>query len=53
MGFLSYSLGYYRRELQALAGARPSGESVYRARQLLKMLDDLADEGYTELGERL
>lgn len=53
MRFLSYSLGYYRRELQALAGARPSGESVYRARQLLKMLDDLADEGYTELGERL
>lgn len=53
MGFLSYSLAFYERELQKLAAEPPNAAAVYRARQLLKLLDDLADEGYYELNERL
>lgn len=51
MGFLSFSIGFYRDELKKLK-SRPVTESgIYRARQLLRMLDDLADEGYNELGD--
>ena len=53
MGFLSYSLRFYREELQMLAHTPAGPDSVYRARQLLRMLDDLADEGYTGLNEAL
>ena len=53
MGFLSYNLHYYQKELQKLESAPVSQESLYHARQLLRMLDDLTDEGYTELNEQL
>ena len=53
MGFLSYCQDYYRTELQKLESAPPTCGSLYHARQLLQMLDDLADEGYTELNETL
>lgn len=53
MSFISFSLDYYRKELQKLETAVISDETVYRAKQLLKMLDDLIDEGYTELNEKL
>lgn len=53
MSFISFSLDYYRKELQKLETAAISEETVYRAKQLLKMLDDLIDEGYTELNKKL
>lgn len=53
MGFLSFSLNYYSTELEKLESVTASGESVYHARQLLKMLDDLVDEGYAELSDTL
>ena len=53
MGFLSYSLAYFTRELAALETAPASRETVYHARQLLKMLDDLRDEGYLGLNDAL
>lgn len=53
MGFMSYSLHYYEKALQALEGNPPDAQSVYRAKQLLKMLDDLVDEGYTALAEEV
>ena len=53
MGFLSYSLGFYREELQRLAQTPASPDNLYRARQLLQMLDDLTADGYTELNDTL
>lgn len=53
MGFISYSLNYYIDELQKIESISANAETVYRAKQLLKMLDDLLDEGYTELNEAL
>lgn len=53
MGFLSYCLGYYRQELQALEAAPAAEAGIAHARRLLCILDDLAAEGYTALNERL
>ena len=53
MGFLSFSLNYYKDQLQKLESDIVSEETIYHAKQLLKMLDDLIDEGYTELNEKL
>lgn len=53
MGFISFSLDYYKDELQKLESSAASQETIYHAKQLLKMLDDLLDEGYTELNEIL
>ena len=53
MSFLSYSIRFYQQALQALKEGSPTQETVYRAKQLLKLLDDLADEGYTALNEQL
>lgn len=53
MGFISFNLSYYRNELQRLESDIVSPEAIYRAQQLLKILDDLLDEGYTELNETL
>lgn len=50
MGFISFNLAYYRQELDALEAQPATEVSIYRARRLVKMLDDLADEGYTALG---
>lgn len=53
MGFISFSLGYYEKELRQLEQEIVTAETIYKAKQLLKMLDDLLDEGYTELNETL
>ena len=53
MGFLSYCTGYYRRELQRLEASAPTAADICLARRLLRMSDDLANEGYTELNERI
>ena len=53
MGFLSFNMAFYRAELRRLAETPPTVAAMYRARTLLKMLDDLADEGYTTLNEQL
>ena len=53
MGFISFNLEFYKNELQKLKTATVSEETIYRAKQLLKMLDDLLDEGYTELNDKL
>ena len=57
MGFISFSLRYYEKILRQLETEAVTAESVYKAKQLLKvlddLLDDLLDEGYTELSETL
>ncbi len=53
MGFISFNLDFYKKELQKLETANVSEEKIYRAKQLLKMLDDLFDEGYIELNNKL
>lgn len=53
MSFISFSLNYYKGEIQQLEASAVSQETIYHAKQLLKMLDDLLDEGYTELNETL
>ena len=53
MGFLSYNLHFYQNELEKLEAVPSAPDSLYLARQLLRMLDDLTDEGYTELNKQL
>lgn len=53
MGFLTYSLRYYRDALQTLEDMPAAPDRIDHARQLLRMLDDLTDEGYTELNAAL
>lgn len=53
MGFLSFHLNYYEKELQRLECDDVNDTSIYHARQLLKILDDLLDEGYTALNDAL
>ncbi len=53
MGFLSYNLRFYDHELKKLEAHPATETGIYRARQLLRMLDDLTDEGYTELNTLL
>lgn len=53
MGFISFCLDYYKNELQRLERDVADGKTVYHAKQLLKMLDDLLDEGYIELNNKL
>ena len=49
MSFISYSLKYYHDALKEFESGVATAEKIYKAQQLLKMLDDLTDEGYTEL----
>ena len=53
MGFLTYSMDFHRRECRRLQNEAPTADTLCRARRLLKLLDDLLDEGYAELAERL
>lgn len=53
MGFLTYFMDFYRRECRRLQNEAPTADTLCRARRLLKLLDDLLDEGYAELAERL
>lgn len=53
MGFISFNLDYYKKEIEKLENAAACEQTIYRAKQLLKVLDDLLDEGYTELNEEI
>ena len=53
MGFLTFNGTYYRRKLETFENKRLTGADVYEIRQLLKVLDDLTDEGYTNLNDRM
>jgi len=53
MGFISYNLAYYGSALSTLESSCPNAESIYRAKQLLKFIDDIVDEGYFDLRDRL
>ncbi len=49
MGFLSYNLDYFTNEISHIENAEANEHTIYHAKQLLKILDDLLDEGYTGL----
>ena len=53
MGFISFSLSYYQDNIQELESSPVTEERLYKAKQLLKMLDDLKDEGYLYLRDQL
>lgn len=53
MGLITFNEKYYREELEKLENKVLSSEEVYKAKQLLKVLDDLEDEGYTNLNNRM
>ena len=53
MGFISFNENYYRGRLEAYENKALDGSDIYAVKQLLKVLDDLADEGYTNLNERM
>ncbi len=53
MDFISFNLKFYKNELQKLQTSTVSEKTIYRAKQLLKMLDDLLDEGYMDLNNKL
>ncbi len=53
MGFLSFNEKYYEARIKAFEGKALGENEIYEAKQLLKVTDDLADEGYMELGELL
>ncbi len=49
MGFISFNEKYYCDRLEDFENKTLSSQDIYEAKQLLKVLDDLADEGYTNL----
>jgi len=53
MGYISFNEKYFGQQLAALEQGRRTPEDIYLAKQLLKILDDLIDEGYTELNEKM
>lgn len=53
MGFLSFNEKYYITALERLEGSSLGDCELYEAKQLLKLLDDLIDEGYTLLNRTL
>lgn len=53
MGFISFSMTYYQNNIKTLESSPVSDEQIYKAKQLLKMLDDLKDEGYFYLCDEL
>ncbi len=53
MGFISFSMTYYQENLKDFESNPVTDERLYKARQLLKMLDDLQDEGYFYLRNQL
>lgn len=53
MSFISFNLKFYKEELKSLENSAVNDGTIYRTRQLLKILDDLLDEGYAELDGEL
>ena len=53
MGFISFNEEYYRRKLEEYENKILSDADICEAKQLLKVLDDLTDEGYTNLNDTM
>lgn len=53
MGFISFNENYYRKKLEDYENKILSNAEICEAKQLLKVLDDLTDEGYTNLNDRM
>lgn len=53
MSFISLSTKYYGEKLEEYENKRLSEQELYEAKQLLKLLDDLADEGETDLNDQM
>ena len=53
MGFMSFNENYYRRKLEEYENMILSDAEICEAKQLLKVLDDLSDEGYTNLNDTM
>lgn len=53
MGFISFNENYYRRKLEEYENKILSDADVCEAKQLLKILDDLTDEGYIYLNDTM
>ena len=53
MGFISFNENYYRKKLENYENKILSDAEICEAKQLLKVLDDLTDEGYTNLNDRM
>lgn len=53
MGFISFNENYYRRKLEEYENRTLSDADIYEVKQLLKVLDDLTDEGYTNLNDTM
>ncbi len=53
MGFISFNENYYRRKLEEYENKILSDTKIREAKQLLKVLDDLTDEGYTNLNDTM
>ena len=53
MGFISFNEKYYLQKLSEFEEKNLNGSELQEVKQLLKILDDLADEGYTALNNCL
>ena len=53
MGFISFNEKYYQQRLEVFEHKDMTSSDIYEAQQLLKVLDDLTDEGYTNLNNRM
>lgn len=53
MGYLSFNLKYFEKEITKFENSEVTNENIYKAKQLLKTLDDLVDEGYLELYDEI
>lgn len=51
MSFLSFHLGYYEKEIEKLKVSEGKEEDLLQAKRLLKILEDLNDEGYRQLSQ--
>ncbi len=53
MGFISFNEKYYLQKLSEFEEKNLNGSELQEVKQLLKILDDLSDEGYTALNNCL
>ena len=53
VGFLSFNEKYYNQRLNELENKALTSSDIYETKQLLKVLEDLYDEGYTNLNNHM
>jgi len=53
MGFISFNEKYYKQQLLKFENKSLSSKEIYEVKQVLKVLDDLEDEGYTKLNQHM